>query len=245
MSVAVLLLLLLLLICVVLLALAGPLIIGAVHLKRGNKKAAKTIISIYAIIIVSVLVLAFFNKRSIPGRIVRQIKGETFAVQKVNDLAEDIRTEPSLAGLQPWAIDTLRRIHTGEVQTNEQVWIDVESAVNVPSREVPQFIRRQWKNSIHSEEISQVYAVLATTSPRTPMTVTNAALNLSPTNADAESILIVCGGGNVLLGMFRCYYGVMVGPTNYVFRPTIWPNGDHVTGTQVKPGIYVFVNCEP
>lgn len=106
---------------------------------------------------------AHTDRRSVPGHIVRYIRGESGAAQQLNDMAEDIRSVPSLSQLQTWSLETLRRFHDGQVQTNghPSFWWDDRKAIRLARSERPEFIRHQWgeTNSWGAEE-PELYVVL-------------------------------------------------------------------------------------
>lgn len=108
---------------------------------------------------------ALSNRRSVPGQIVRLIRGESGAKQELNDIAEDIRTVPSLSQIQPWSLEALRRFHDGQIRTNghPSFWWDDRKAIRLALSERPEFIRHQWgeTNSWGYEE-PELYVVLGT-----------------------------------------------------------------------------------
>jgi hypothetical protein len=108
---------------------------------------------------------AHTDRRSMPGHIVRYIRGESGAAQRLNDIAEDIRSVPSLSQLQSWSLETLRRFHDGQVQTNgpPSFWWEDRKAIRLAQSERPEFIRHQWgvTNSWGDEE-PELYVVLGT-----------------------------------------------------------------------------------
>jgi len=214
--------------------IAAPLMVAVFFRAHKPRRAGIIILGSYAFLVALFLIFALQYNRSIPGRIIRQLRGEKIGAQRVNDLMEDIRTVPALAQLQPWAMEVLARFRSGQVRTNDGLgYYCLNSAVELSRREIPAFIKLQlgWTN--HGTELPEIFVVLS----KTP--------ELASTNTMPESIVIVCGGGGFLTGMFRCVYGVLVGPPDYSFQPDTWVPSDRVEATKVKPGIYVFTDCEP
>jgi hypothetical protein len=72
------------------------------------------------------------------------LKGDGLAIQEAQDLAEDLRTVPELAELQPWAIATVERFHRGELLTNAAPRYASVAGFHLAASEVPEFIRSRW-----------------------------------------------------------------------------------------------------
>jgi hypothetical protein len=137
-------------------------------MRTTTKRIAIVLISVAAIAAAAVggfLRRAHADRRSLPGHIVRYLQGENGAAQLLNDIAEDIHSIPSLSQLQSWSLETLRRFHDGQVQTNghPSFWWDDRKAIWLAPSERPEFIRQQWgvTNSWGDEE-PELYVVLGT-----------------------------------------------------------------------------------
>jgi hypothetical protein len=87
---------------------------------------------------------AHVNRRSIPGHIVRWFQGEGGFYQTVNDLAEDIRQQPTLAELQPWSVQILERFSSGEIHTNGSAAYWSVGTIRLAAQETPAFVTQLW-----------------------------------------------------------------------------------------------------
>jgi hypothetical protein len=82
------------------------------------------------------------DSRTSAGRIIRWAKGEHLYKQYINDLAENVRKDKSLTGLQPWAEELLQKYQHGEAVTNGISSYElVGPVVDVSPNEVPGFLR--------------------------------------------------------------------------------------------------------
>jgi hypothetical protein len=155
---------------------------------------------------------AHAEHRSIPGHIVRWLKGEGGMEQDLNDMADDIRNTPSLSQLQSWSMETLRRFQDGTVQTNghPRFYWDESSAVKLARQERPEFIKHQWgETNEDGEEEPEIFIVFNT--------------NKQP---DA-----------VVIGWYS--YGIRIGSPEYRMPYEPWAEAPYF---EVKPGVYVYGN---
>jgi hypothetical protein len=83
-------------------------------------------------------------KRSFIGREIRRANGEPGAVQRTDDLAEDIQRKRHLAPLQSWAVETMERFRDGRMRTAGSCVYYPFSRSKLATNEVPQFIRDEW-----------------------------------------------------------------------------------------------------
>jgi hypothetical protein len=90
---------------------------------------------------------AHTNHRGFAGHTLRWFQGESGAMQEANDLAEDLRTVPDLAALQPWAVTMLQRFHRGEVLTNAAPRFSNLAGYHLTSSEIPEFIAKRWSGT--------------------------------------------------------------------------------------------------
>ena len=117
--------------------------------------------SVAAMVLVAVLAPGF--KRSIPGRIVRWLQGETGAQQTVNDLAEDIRDIPELGRLQTWSVETLARFRSGQVHTNGLAAYWSVGTARLAAQERPTFVTQRWgATNVWGEESPEISVRLST-----------------------------------------------------------------------------------
>ncbi|HMP81766.1 MAG TPA: hypothetical protein PKA41_03555 [Verrucomicrobiota bacterium] len=207
---------LLLLVCVVFVVVA-PLLVGVFLFTRKKRRVGATVASLYGLLIASVLVWGLLDRRSAPGRIIRDFRGEKYIDQTINDLVEDVQAAPNLAQLQPWAMDILARFQAGQLPTNSSsAWYSKDGlSVQLSPRERATFITQQWGSKMHNEEIPEVHILLST-------------------NKTPESVAIICGG------FFRADFGVIVGPPDYRLQSDNWSAANHAEIKEAKPGIYVF-----
>ena len=176
-----------------------------------------TILVFSVLAFMAVAIGAFFwraqsDRRSLPGHIVRRLKGEGGALQDLNDLSEDIRNKPSLSQLQPWAMETLKRFREGQVQTNgySQLYWDASSAIRLARQERPQFIKQQWgETNEYGEEEPEIDIVLGS-------------------NKQPEAVAI---------GWYS--YGIQIGPVDYQMP---YKSSDISLYVKAKPGIFVYAN---
>ena len=180
-----------------------------------SRKVTIVLILVAAIVVAGVgafLWRAHVNRRSVPGHIIRFIRGESGAEQELNDLAEDIRNTPSLSQLQPWGIETLRRFRGGQVQTNgyASFYWDDPPAIKLAKQERPEFIRHQWgETNEDGEEEPELFIVR------------NAA-------KQPEAVAI---------GWYS--YGIQIGPPDYQMPGELSYFNFYV---KVKPGVFVYAN---
>jgi hypothetical protein len=80
-------------------------------------------------------------KRSILAQEIRFWRGEGGAHQMVYDLVEDIRETPSLAQMQPWCIEALKRSQSGELRTTGFGELGYGL---LAKEEIPAFITKHW-----------------------------------------------------------------------------------------------------
>lgn len=106
---------------------------------------------------------AHVEKRGVPGRIVRWVKGESGAHQVVNDLAEDIRRQPSLAQLQSWSVETMARFRSGELRTNGSPAYWSVGTIRLASQERPAFVTQEWGLTNRLGEGSPELSILLST----------------------------------------------------------------------------------
>jgi hypothetical protein len=155
---------------------------------------------------------AHADRRSVPGHIVRYLRGESGADQDLNDLSEDICNIPSLDQLQPWGVETLRLFRLGKLQTNgfAQNYWDEPPAVKLARQERPKFIRDQWGETNEYGE-------------------------------DEPEIFIVCGTNKQpeAVGIGWYMYGIRIGPPEYRID---YASNYYCPFKQVKPGVYVYGN---
>jgi hypothetical protein len=155
---------------------------------------------------------AHADRRSVPGHIVRFIRGEGGAEQELNDIAEDIRSVPSLSQLQSWSLETLRRFHDGQVQTNgyPSFWWDDGKAIRLARSERPEFIRHQWgETNSWGEEEPELYVVLGPS------------------------------GQPELFAVAWYSYGIKIGLTDYQMPGELSYFNFYV---KAKPGVFVYAN---
>lgn len=84
------------------------------------------------------------NKRSALSHMARSRKGESYTEQKAKDLAEDLRSIPALAQLQPWALETMARFRARQVRgyTGSHLYW-ASDVFSLAPEETPEFIKRQ------------------------------------------------------------------------------------------------------
>jgi hypothetical protein len=155
---------------------------------------------------------AHVDHRSIPGHIVRFLRGEDEMTQHFNDLAEDITNTPAMAQLQPWVVQTLKRYREGRLETNgcAQYYWDEPPAVRLSRAERPEFINHEWGiTNADGEEEPEVFIVL-------------------DANRQPEAVAI---------GWYM--YGVQIGPPEYVLS---YHSNYFCPYERVKPGIFVYGN---
>jgi len=58
-----------------------------------------------------------------------------------------LRSDPELASLQPWAIKTIQRFHRGELLTNDAPRYASIGGCHLAASEIPEFIKKRWRNS--------------------------------------------------------------------------------------------------
>ena len=116
---------------------------------RASTKLVLAVLLFFALILAATIGTftwrARVNNRSLPGRIVRWWKGEIYVHQKANELVEEIHSNPEMAQLQPWAVETLARIQAGQVKLDKGTdlyWAN--DADFLAPEEMPEFIRKQW-----------------------------------------------------------------------------------------------------
>jgi hypothetical protein len=121
-----------------------------------TKKIIIVLLTVTAILIETVggfMWRALANRRSVPGHIVRFLRGE------------DIRNTPALAQLQPWGVETLRLFREGKLQTNgyAQFYWDQPPAVKLARQERPELIKHQWgETNQDGEEEPEIFIVFNT-----------------------------------------------------------------------------------
>jgi hypothetical protein len=97
------------------------------------------------------------------GRAVRH--GCSMTLLRISVASDFIQTNGHLSQLQSWSLETLRRFHDGQVQTNghPSFWWDDRKVIRLAPSERPEFIRQQWgvTNSWGDEE-PELYIVLGT-----------------------------------------------------------------------------------
>ena len=133
------------------------------------------------------------KKRSPLGRVVRFFKGEAGAHQTVNDLAEDIRTLPALAQLQPWSLETLARFREGTLRTNHgSRWFPCTD-IRLAEDERPAFINERWGRT---NDWGQ---------------------------GDPEIVIVRSTNGQPECVVIAWYlHGIVVGPPDYQFAFNVW-----------------------
>lgn len=117
---------------------------------------------------------------------VRSWKGEYYVAQRARDLAEDLRRNPALGQLQPWAMSTIDRFRLGRVATSTGTtpfW--APHAVTLVSAEVPEFIK---KHLVETNQLGSVWPVISIVS----------------SNVQPSYIVLDFGG-----------WGIAVGPPDY------------------------------
>jgi len=180
-----------------------------------RKKTVVAFLSVATVVVLSGIMFmwrAELYPRSVPGHMLRWLKGEKGAQQEINDMAQDIRNIPSLAVLPSWGRETLKRFQEGKVQTDgaPQFYWDQPPAVKLASREKPEFIKRQWGETNElGEEEPEIFVVFST--------------NKQP---DA-----------VVIGWYM--FGIQIGPPTYKMPYHSWENAPYV---EAKPGVYVYAN---
>lgn len=112
--------------------------------KRTSRIPVKLLILVLAIAFGGVVFVKYqiSNKRSLIRRMVRSSTGEYYVEQRANDLAVSLRRNPALAQLQPWAVATIERVRSGQVETTTGTgpfW--APDAVTLASAAVPEFIK--------------------------------------------------------------------------------------------------------
>jgi hypothetical protein len=171
-----------------------------------------TVTAIFTVTVGGFMWRALANRRSVPGHIVRFLRGESGLEQDLNDIAEDIRNTPALAQLQPWGVETLRLFREEKLQTNgyAQFYWDQPPAVKLALQERPEFIKHQWgETNQDGEEEPEIFIVFNT-------------------NKQPEAVAI---------GWYM--YGIQIGPPEYRLSYTSCYYAPYV---QAKPGIYVYGN---
>jgi hypothetical protein len=131
-----------------------------------KKQRFRVLVAAVAFAIIAILGTAFFRAfsdgRSALGREMRLWKGEHYPDQYVNDLANDISINSAFAQLQPWAVSTMARYHTGELKTNKHValtWTD--DSVTLHAAEMPKFLGAEWTiTNKHSGWVTPLLSVL-------------------------------------------------------------------------------------
>jgi hypothetical protein len=158
------------------------------------------------------LTRAHVDRRSLPGRLVRHLQGESGIAQDLNDLADDINSTPALKQLQPWAVQALNRYREGRLETNgyAQFYWDEPAAVRLSRRERPEFINHQWGvTNGYGEEEPEIFIVL-------------------DANRQPEALAI---------GWYS--YGIQIGTPEYHIS---YASNYYCPYVQVKPGVYVYGN---
>ena len=184
-------------------------------MRTTTKKFIIVLLSATAILTVSVggfMWRALANRRSVPGHIVRFLRGEGGMEQDLNDMAEDIRKMPTLAQLQPWGVETLRLFQEGKLQTNgyAQFYWDQPPAVKLARQERPDFIKHQWgETNQDGEEEPEIFIVF-------------------DTNKQPEAVAI---------GWYS--YGIQIGPPDYRMPGELSYFNFYV---KAKPGVFVYAN---
>jgi len=137
----------LLLLAFVLLVIVAPVLVGIILLARKRTKAGTVILSIYAVLIVSFLLLALISRRSTSGHIVRWCMGAGLAKQEADDQADDLRRSSSVPQIQSWAVETMRRFRSGQIGTNGQASYWSLGTVQLAHAEIPKLVLMQWTDS--------------------------------------------------------------------------------------------------
>ena len=183
--------------------------------RPSKRRIVIALLSVAAIITVAVggfIWRAYADRRSVPGHIVRFIRGESGVKQELNDIAEDIRTLPPLSQLQSWSLETLKRFREGQVQTNgyPSFWWGDRKAIRLARSERPEFIRHQWgETNSWGDEEPEFYVVLGT-------------------------------NGEMEISVVAWYsHGIEIGPSNYRMQYESWYGGLYV---EAAPGVYVYNN---
>lgn len=107
-----------------------------------NQKTTDRIV--FVVVMGAVLVFVFRSgfKRSLPGRVVRFVAGQPGAVQVAEDLADDVRQNSGLSGLQQWCTQVLARYRSGTLATDGVS--SYGGTVRLAASEIPDFIKRAW-----------------------------------------------------------------------------------------------------
>ena len=131
----------------------GIFIHGLCLLMGKRRKVGIAILSCYAL----VLIHGSIYKQTPHGHIIRFIKGDGYAKQKVDDDAENLRNSPSLEKIHQWAKETILKFRHGELKSAGSESHSGLGSELVPDSEIPQFVRDIWDPEDDPPEVSIGY----------------------------------------------------------------------------------------